>query len=47
MEFIGDRRAAHLSAALEHERFVARLGQIESSDQSIVATADDDDFARV
>ena len=43
MEFVGDRRAADLRAAFEHERLVSCLGQVESGDQPVVAAADNDD----
>ena len=45
MKFFGDGGAAGLRAALEHQRLVSGLGQIERGDQSVVAAADDDDVA--
>ena len=45
MEFFGDRGAADLIAAFEHQRLESGLGQIEGRDQPVVAAADDDDVA--
>ena len=45
MKFVGDRRAADLRAAFEHQRLESCLGQIERGDQAVVAAADDDDVA--
>ena len=45
MKFISHRRAANLRVALDHQRFVSRLGQIKRRDQPIVTAANDDDVA--
>ena len=47
MKFLGDRRAAGLRAAFEHQRLESGFGQIEGGDQAVVAAADDDDVALV
>ena len=45
MKFFGDGRATGLRAALQHQRFVSRLGQVEGGDQPVVAATNDDDVA--
>ena len=45
MEFFGDGRATGLGAALQHQRLVSGLGQVEGGDQPVMAAADDDDIA--
>ncbi len=47
MKFFGDRSATRLRAALEDQRLVSSFGQVEGSDQPVVAAADDDDIALV
>src|SRR5947207_5884267 len=46
MKFFADGRAANLIAAFEDQRLEPGFGQIESSDQPIVAAADDYDVAK-
>jgi hypothetical protein len=45
MEFLGDRRPADFTAALEHGDFQARGGEIGRGDKAIVTPADDNDVA--
>ncbi len=45
MKFFRDGSAAGLSAALQHQRLVSGLSQIEGGDQPVVAAANDDDVA--
>ncbi len=45
VEFLGDRRAADLSAALEHDDFEPRGSEIGRGDKAIVTPANDDDVA--
>src|ERR1039458_3725696 len=45
MKFIGDGSAADLRPALEDEWLESRFGEVERGDQSVVASADDDDVA--
>src|SRR5882757_795944 len=45
MKFFGDRRAAHLRAAFEHERLESGFGQIEGGDQAVVSATDNDHIA--
>ena len=45
MEFFRDGCTAGLRAALQHQRLVSGLGQIEGGDQSVMAAANDDDVA--
>src|SRR6266700_706328 len=47
MKFFGDRGAADLIAAFEHERLESRLSEIKGRDQAVVPAADNDDVARV
>jgi hypothetical protein len=47
MELFGNRRAAHLRTAFEHERFKSGFGKIEGGDQTVVSAANDDHIARV
>ena len=44
-EFVGNRRAADNRAALEDERLVPRLGEIERRDQAVMPRAENDDVA--
>src|SRR5437667_5861615 len=46
MEFFGDARTTGDRATFKHERFESRPREIESSDEAIVAGADDDYFSR-
>jgi len=46
MEFFGDARTTDDRATFKHERFESRPREIESSDEAIVAGADDDYFSR-
>jgi hypothetical protein len=45
MKFFSDGGAAGLRTAFEHQGFVSSFGEVESGDQPIVATADDNDIA--
>ena len=45
MKFFGDGGAADNGAAFEDERLVALFREIESSDESVVAAAENDDVA--
>ena len=45
MKFFGDGGAADYGAALEDERLVAFFREIERSDESVVAAAENDDVA--
>src|SRR5208282_3525890 len=45
VEFLGDRCAADLSAALEHDDFEPRGSEIGRGDKAIVTPANDDDVA--
>ena len=45
MEFFRDGCAAWLGAALQHQRLVSRLGQVEGGNQPVMPAADDDDVA--
>ena len=47
MKFFCDRSATRLRATFEDQRFVSRFGQVEGSDQPVVAAADDDYIALV
>jgi len=47
MEFFSDARTADDRATFKHERFESRPREIESSDEAIVAGADDDDISRL
>src|SRR5438270_13773396 len=42
IELLGDRGPANQLAALQHQRLESRFGQIEGSDQAVVASTDDD-----
>ena len=43
MEFLGDRRAADFTAALEHGDFEPGGGEIGRGDKAVVTPADDND----
>ena len=43
MKFFSNRDASHYLAALKHERLETGLGEIESSDEAVVAGANNDD----
>ncbi len=47
MKFLGDRRAAHHAARLEHGDFEARRREIRGADQPVVTPADDDGVTRL
>jgi len=47
VKFLGDRCAAHLLVAFEHERLEPGLGEIKRGDEAIVAASDNHDVARV
>ena len=45
MKFVGDGRAANLLAALDNQRFVSCLSQIEGGNQAVVPATDNDNIA--